>query len=79
MKKILLTCMTAVFLLSGMMAQEGMWLLSQIDNLDLKKKGLEIETSDIYKPEGPAMYQAIVQLGGGTASFVSSAMGIMPP
>jgi hypothetical protein len=52
-------------------AQEGMWLLSQIDQLGLKEKGLEIETSDIYSPDNPSLHQAIVQLGGGTASFVS--------
>ncbi len=52
-------------------AQEGMWLLNQIDDLGLKEKGLQIETSEIYNTEKPALYNAIVQLGGGTASFVS--------
>jgi hypothetical protein len=71
MKKLLLSFIAIIFLVSGMRAQEGMWLLSQIDNLNLKEKGLEIETGDIYKPDGQALYQAIVQLGGGSASFVS--------
>ncbi|MDP3582684.1 MAG: S46 family peptidase, partial [Ignavibacteria bacterium] len=53
-------------------AQEGMWLLNQIDQLDLKKKGLQIETSKIYSKDKPALYNAIVQIGGGTGSFVSS-------
>ncbi len=52
-------------------AQEGMWLLNQIDDLNLKEKGLQLETSDIYNPDKPALFSAILQLGGGTASFVS--------
>ncbi|MBN1200077.1 MAG: S46 family peptidase, partial [Bacteroidales bacterium] len=52
-------------------AQEGMWLLNQIDQLNLKDAGLEISTSQIYTPGKPAIANAVVQLGGGTASFVS--------
>ncbi len=60
------------FLFGGLLnAQEGMWLLTQIDDLNLEEKGLEIATNEIYNPEKPALYNAIVQLGGGTASFVS--------
>jgi len=71
MKNYLLS-IAAVFLLSlAIHAQEGMWLLSQIDQLELKKKGLEIDPSEIYNPDKPALYNAVIQLGGGTASFVS--------
>lgn len=52
-------------------AQEGMWLLTQIDQLDLAKKGLGIPVSDVYTPGKPCVAGAVVQLGGGTASFVS--------
>ena len=52
-------------------AQEGMWLLSQINQLDLTKKGLQIAVSDVYSKDKPSVSDAIVQLGGGTASFVS--------
>jgi hypothetical protein len=48
-----------------------MWLLSQIGQLDLNKKGLQIQVNDIYSKDKPALYNAVVQLGGGTASFVS--------
>ena len=47
-------------------AQEGMWLLNQIDDLNLEEKGLQLETSDIYNPDKPALFSAILQLGGGT-------------
>jgi len=52
-------------------AQEGMWLLSQINQLDLAKKGLMIPVTDIYNPGKQGIANAVVQLGGGTASFVS--------
>jgi len=52
-------------------AQEGMWLLSQINQLDLQKKGLQIGVSEVYSKDKPSVSDAIVQLGGGTASFVS--------
>jgi len=60
-----------LFTISGF-AQEGMWLLNQIDKLDLNKKGLQIDVNEIYSKDNPAIYNAIVQLGGGTASFISS-------
>jgi len=46
-------------------------LLNQIDQLNLKKEGLQIPVSAIYQPGKPAIANAVVQLGGGTASFVS--------
>ncbi|MBP6978982.1 MAG: S46 family peptidase [Bacteroidales bacterium] len=52
-------------------AQEGMWLLNQIGQLDLNNKGLQIPVSDIYSKNKAGLCNAVVQLGGGTASFVS--------
>ncbi len=46
-------------------------MLNQLENLDLESKGLKIGVSDIYNTDKPALYNAIIQLGGGTASFVS--------
>lgn len=72
MKKYLLFVLLAFFAGNFTIhAQEGMWLLNQIDQLDLKEKGLEIEPGDIYSPDKPSLHNAIIQLGGGTASFVS--------
>ena len=71
MKNFLLTLIVSLVFVLTSVGQEGMWLLNQIDNLNLEDKGLQIETSEIYNPDGPALYNAIVQLGGGTASFVS--------
>jgi hypothetical protein len=53
------------------LAEEGMWLLSQLKQLELDKKGLEISVEDIYHPEKISLTDAIVWLGGCSASFVS--------
>ena len=71
MKKLIITiCLFFLFIFS-VNAQEGMWLLNQIDKLDLNKHGLQIDVSQVYSPGKTALYSAIVQLDGGTASFVS--------
>lgn len=54
------------------MAEEGMWLLTQLKQLELEKKGLEISVEDIYHPDKTSLTDAIVWLGGCTASFVST-------
>lgn len=52
-------------------AQEGMWMLTQLGQLDLAKKGLKIPLKEIYEPDKPCLASAIIMLDGGTASFVS--------
>jgi len=71
MKKIFLTVIIMLLSVSSILPQEGMWLLNQIKNLDLESKGLKIGVDDIYSTQKPALYNAIIQIGGGTASFVS--------
>ncbi len=53
-------------------ADEGMWTMDQIDKLDLEKKGLKIPLEEVYNPDGNSLFNAIVNLGGGTSEFVSS-------
>jgi hypothetical protein len=48
-----------------------MWMLTQLGQLDLNKKGLALQASDLYNKDKPALYRAILQVGGGTGSFVS--------
>jgi len=59
-----------LFTLSAM-AEEGMWLLTQLKQLELEKKGLKIKIEDIYHPDKASLTDAIVWLGGCTASFIS--------
>ena len=71
MKRLL--CILMVLLsFQWLLADEGMWLLSQIPSLDLQKQGLELSNEDIYDPDKPCLARAIILLGGGTSSFVSS-------
>ncbi|MCK5573515.1 MAG: S46 family peptidase, partial [Bacteroidetes bacterium] len=62
-----------LILLSAQMliADEGMWMLTQLDRLDLEEKGLELKLEEIYHPDNVSITSAIVWLGGCSASFVS--------
>lgn len=71
MKKISFTLVMVLLLGLYSFAQEGMWLLTQIDQLDLNKKGLTVPVSDLFNKDKPALFSAVLQIGGGTGSFVS--------
>jgi hypothetical protein len=72
MKKSLLIVPFFFLMIIVTFGQEGMWLLSQIGQLDLNKKGLSIPVGSIYNKDKPAICNAVLQLGGGTGSFVSA-------
>jgi hypothetical protein len=48
-----------------------MWQMSQLGQLDLQEKGIRLQDNEIFSPDKPALYNAIVQVGGGTGSFIS--------
>jgi len=51
---------------------EGMFTPDQIDNLNLRKKGLKIKPEEIYNPAGGGLTEAVVRLSVGcTSEFVS--------
>ena len=52
-------------------ADEGMWPITEIENIDLQSKGLAIPVKDIFNPDDICLMQAIIRLNGCTASFVS--------
>lgn len=55
-------------------ADEGMWLPFMLDKCPVDSwhsRGLELSPEDIYDAKKPSVCDAIIQLGGGTASFVS--------
>jgi hypothetical protein len=52
-------------------ADEGMWPITEIERIDLQSKGLSIPINEIYNPKDISLMQAIIQLRGCTASFVS--------
>ncbi|HEY0667892.1 MAG TPA: S46 family peptidase [Sphingobacteriaceae bacterium] len=51
---------------------EGMFPLSEISNLDLKKAGLRIDQNEIYNPNGISLIDALVNVGGCSGSFISN-------
>lgn len=50
---------------------EGMYPLSDLNRVDLKKAGLEIDRTDIFNPGQIGLVDALVRVGGCTGSFVS--------
>jgi hypothetical protein len=71
MKKLFIISVICTMTALSAVAQEGMWLLSQLGQLDLTNKGLQIPLEKIYSPDKPCLANAILRLGGGSASFVS--------
>jgi hypothetical protein len=61
----------SVFLLSTI-AEEGMYPITELSKLNLKAKGLKIDPATIYNPKGVSLIEAIVNIGGCSASFVSN-------
>ena len=70
MKKAIIIFLS-LFLVTALTAEEGMWLLTQLDQLGLTEKGLQIEPDEIYHPKKASLTDAIVWLGFCTSSFVS--------
>ncbi|MCK4644992.1 MAG: S46 family peptidase [Candidatus Aminicenantes bacterium] len=60
------------FLFQSFYAEEGMWPISEINKLNLRAKGLELDPKEIYDPDGLSLIYAIVNVGA-TGSFVSPA------
>ena len=53
-------------------ADEGMWPITEIQRLKLQSKGLEIPVNEIFNPDDLSLVNGIVNLSGCTASFVSA-------
>jgi hypothetical protein len=69
----ILVTLTGLIVLSSAtpIPEEGMFPLSQLSNLDLKKAGLEIDQTEIYNPNGISITDALVNIGTCTGSFLS--------
>ena len=65
------TIILILFLLSTVFAHEGMWLMTQLNELDLQGKGCQIDEQKIWNPEDGGLSKAVISLGGCSASFVS--------
>lgn len=67
----MLLCSVAI-LFSSHKADEGMFPLSEMKNINLKKAGLRMDPIALYNPDGISLVDAIVRVGGCTGSFVSN-------
>ncbi|MEJ2880836.1 S46 family peptidase [Pedobacter sp. GR22-6] len=77
-KKLITSVLSASLLVVGILQsgykpwEEGMFPLSEIHKVDLKKAGLKISQNEIYNPNGTSLVDALVNVGGCTGSFVSN-------
>jgi len=77
MRKCLIIYLIGVLFISSIQADEGMWLVPLIKDLNLERMqemGLELEAEDIYSLEKPSLKDVIGSLdyGGCTAEIISS-------
>lgn len=72
MKKIITACCVfALLAFTNARHEEGMFPLSYLSKLDLKKAGLKIDPKEIYDENEISLVNALVRLGGCTGSFIS--------
>ncbi len=79
MKRMVLMCLFALVFMAAIgtmvtTADEGMWPLYSLESLDfdaLKARGLQLGPDQIFNEKDGGISAAIVQVGGGTGSFVS--------
>ena len=63
-----------ILLITGMgstRGDEGMWPLSEVQDLDLEKYGLQLDLTEIYNPEGISLLDGICKVSGCSGTFVS--------
>jgi len=71
MKKVLVLLLMLTCIGVSLQAEEGMWLLDQLQRLDLEKKGFEIKAGEIYTPGKASLVNCLVLGFGGTSELVS--------
>jgi len=57
--------------ISNLSADDGMWMPHQMKMLNLEEQGLKLDADNLYKVDGTGLMSAVIDLGGGTGSFVS--------
>jgi hypothetical protein len=77
MRKCLITYLVGVLLIPSIQADEGMWLIPLIKDLNMDRMqelGLELEADEIYSLDNPSLKDVIGALdyGGCTAEIISS-------
>jgi len=76
-------CLASFILLSSLTivrADEGMWLpqlLKQLNEADMRLKGLQLTAGDLYNPDSVSLKDAIVLFGGGCTGEIISPKGLL--
>ena len=69
---ILLIMLLATSALSTrLIADEGMFPMSELGKLDLKAKGIELTAEELFNPKGLSLVDGVCRVNGCTGSFVS--------
>ncbi|MBN8707547.1 MAG: S46 family peptidase [Bacteroidetes bacterium] len=72
MKKLLILLILTSITFSGFsFAEEGMYPVSDLKKLDLKKTGIKLTAKEIYNPGGVGLTDALVGVGGCSGAFIS--------
>lgn len=80
MKKTLLAALLAVSAFTPTLADEGMWMLTDLkkqNEVAMKELGLLIPLNDVYNPDGISLKDAVVHFGGGCTGEVISSQGLV--
>jgi len=71
MKKLWILLPVVLVVTSSALAKEGMWLMTQLGDLDLAGQGIEVSAEQIYSPGKTCLLDAVVNMGGASGAFVS--------
>lgn len=71
MRKLVWSLCIILILLFPLMSEEGMYPLSELKKINLEAEGFLIKSADIFNPNGISLTDAIINLSGCTASFIS--------
>lgn len=80
MKRILLTVLSLIAILSPARADEGMWMLPLLEKINseaLANLGSRLSTEQIYSVNNASIKDAIVQFGGGCTGEIISRQGLL--
>ncbi len=71
MKKLINKLTLLLLIACSLHAEEGMYPLSEIKNLNLKELGFNVSVEELYNQNGVSLITALVNLSGCTGSFIS--------
>src|ERR1035437_8104742 len=79
MKKLFILLIAITFV-TGVRADEGMWLpllINRLNYVDMQKAGLKLTAEEIYSVNHSSLKDAIVQFGGGLTGEIVSNQGLV--